>query len=235
MGAPPARPPVPSLAGAAGQAADSPLLMDRFLPRYHLAVVRANVFRAPPAECYAAARDVDLFQDPLVRALLGLRGLPLRVVDTLSRHGRGDTLEESRPTFRLKDMVALGWILLGETPNAEMVLGQVSRPWKAVADSTEAPTTAEQFTSFGESGFAKIATSLRVDPYGNDSSILTMETRVALTDEESCRRFRRYWLLIGPFSSLIRRMAMRLIATELRRSAHGRPTSPRAARTEGRP
>ena len=62
MGAPPARPPVPSLAGAAGQAADSQLLMDRFLPRYHLAVVRADVFRAPPAECYAAARDWTSFR-----------------------------------------------------------------------------------------------------------------------------------------------------------------------------
>src|SRR5664279_670006 len=59
--------------------------------------------------------------------------------------------------------------------------------------------------------------------YGNDSSILTVETRVAITDDESRRRFRRYWLLIGPFSSLIRRMALRLLATEFRRSVPGRP------------
>jgi len=85
----------------------------------------------------------------------------------------------------------------------EMVLGQVSHPWKGVATSG-APTTAEQFTAFGEPGFAKIAASLRTEPYGNDSSILTMETRVVLTDDESCRRFRRYWLVIGPFSSPIR-------------------------------
>lgn len=58
-----------------------------------------------------------------------------------------------------------------------------------------------------------------MDPYGNDSSILTVETRVAATDAMSRRRFRRYWLLIGPASSLIRRMALRLLATELRRSA----------------
>ena len=78
--------------------------------------------------------------------------------------------------------------------------------------------------SFDEPGFAKIATSLRVDPYGNDSSILTMETRVAITDDASRRRFRRYWLVIGPFSSLIRRMALRLLATELRRSTPGSQT-----------
>jgi hypothetical protein len=129
------------------------------------------------------------------------------------------------PAFRFKDMVGLGRILLGETLGVEMVLGQVSRPWKAVAASTKAPTTPEQFTSFDEPGFAKIAASLRIDPYGNDSSILTLETRVAITDDKSRRRFRRYWLLIGPFSSLIRRMALRLLATELRRSAPGRPNN----------
>jgi hypothetical protein len=43
---------------------------------------------------------------------------------------------------------------------------------------------------------------------------------VALTDDQSRRRFRRYWLLIGPFSALIRRTALRLFAAEL-----GRPRS----------
>jgi hypothetical protein len=115
-------------------------------------------------------------------------------------------------------MVDLGWITLGETQGVELVLGQVSRPWKGVAVSAQLPTTPEQFASFDEPGFAKIATSLRVHRYGSDSSILTMETRVAITDDKSRRRFRRYWLVIGPFSSLIRRMALRQLATELRRS-----------------
>jgi hypothetical protein len=80
------------------------------------------------------------------------------------------------------------------------------------------PTTPEQFSSFDEPGFAKIAASLRVDPRGSNSSILTLETRVAIPDDTSRRRFKRYWLVIGPFSSLIRRIALRELATELRRS-----------------
>ena len=223
MSAPRAQPPEQSSAGAAGKAADSQLLLDQFLPRYDFAVVHADVVRAPPAECYEAASELDLFQAPSVRALLGIRGLPERVVGTLGGHRKTATLQAPRRTFRFKDMVGLGWILLGETPGVEMVLGQVSRPWKAVAASTDAPTTPEKFTNFDEPGFAKIAASLRIGPYGNDSSILTMETRVALTDDKSRRRFRRYWLLVGPFSSLIRRMASRMLATEFRRSAPGRP------------
>lgn len=223
MSAPPAQPPAQSSAGAAGKAADSQLLIDQFLPTYEVGVVHADVFRAAPAQCYLVASELDLFQTPLIQTLIGIRGLPQRVASTLRGRGTATMLEASRRTFRLKDMVDLGWILLSETPGVEMVLGQVSRPWKGVAVSAHAPTTPEQFTGFDEPGFAKIATSLRIDPYGNDSSILTMETRVTITDDTSRRRFRRYWLLIGPFSSLIRRMALRLLATELRRSTPGRP------------
>jgi len=225
MSAPRAQPPEQSSAGAAGRAGESRLLMDQFLPRYDSAVVHADVLRAPPAECYRAASELDLFQAPLVRTLIDIRALPQRVVGALKGRGRTTTLEASRRTFRFKDMVSLGWIQLGETPGVELVLGQVSRPWNSVAVFTDAPTTPEEFTSFYEPGFAKIAASLRIDPYGNDSSILAVETRVAITDDESRRRFRRYWLLIGPFSSLIRRMALRLLATEFRRSAPGRPNN----------
>lgn len=195
--------------------------MEQFLPRHDVAVVHADVFRAPPTQCYASVMDLDLLQAPFVRAALAIRALPQRVMGTVRAPGNEAGIDPPQPTFRLRDMVGLGWILLAETPGVEMVLGQVSRPWKADVSSTVAPTTPEQFTNFDEPGYAKIVTSLRVVPYGNASSILTVETRVATTDAVSRRRFRRYWLLIGPASSLIRRMALRLLAAELRRSAPG--------------
>jgi hypothetical protein len=219
MNASPGQPPEHGAAAADGTARP-PLLLDQFLPRYDFAVAHAQVFRVPPAECLQAAGEVDLFRAPLVRALLDLRGLPQRLSDTLGRR-RGSTAPASRSTFRLKDMVALGWTLLGETPGSEMVLGQVSRPWKATATSSDAPITPERFADFDSPGFARIATSLRVDPYGSRSCILTMETRVALTDEASRLRFRRYWLLVGPFSDLIRRTTIRRLAHDLRRPAAG--------------
>lgn len=197
--------------------------MDEFSPHFDVAVVHSEVFRAVPADCYRAATEVDLFQAPLARALLGIRALPRRVAGRLRVCTSTALAPEASPsTFRLKDLVGLGWILLGETPGVELVLGQVSRPWQAVADPTDAPTTPEEFTNFGEPGYAKIAAGLRIDPYGNDSSIVTIETRVVLTDDESRRRFRRYWLVIGPFSSFIRRMALRLVAAELDRAARGK-------------
>ena len=193
------------------------LLLDHLLPSYDVAVAHAQVFRVPPAECFRAASEVDLFQAPLVRALLELRGLPQRLAGILSRGGGAAPPEPSRATFRLKDMVGLGWTLLGETAGSEMVLGQVSRPWEATATSADSLMTPERFVAFDRPGFAKIATSLRVDPYGNRFCILTMETRVAVTDDASRLRFRRYWLLVGPFSDLIRRTTIRRLAADLRR------------------
>jgi len=203
--------------------------MEQFLPHFDVAVVHSDVLRAVPADCYRAATDVDLFQAPLVRALLVMRALPRRVAERLrERPPTASAPEAPLSTFRLKDLVGLGWILLGETPGVEMVLGQVSCPWRAVADPADAPATPEEFTGFDAPGYAKIVAGLRIDPYGNESSILTVETRVALTDDESRRRFRRYWLVIGPFSSFIRRVALRLVAAELYRGA------PPKARAVGR-
>ncbi len=225
----PTQPPDQGAVTTPGELADMQLLMDQFLPRYDLAVAHARVVRASPAECYAAATELDLFRSPLIRTLIDVRGLPQRLVSTLKGPGNVTTPAVSRACFRLKDLIGLGWTQLGEVPGSELVLGQVSMPWKPVATSTGSPVSPEQFSRFDRPGFAKIATSLRVDAYGIGSSIVTMETRVATTDEESRRRFRRYWLLVGPFSAVIRRMAMRLLAAELRRPMPSGPHEPDGA------
>ena len=202
------QPEVPAVP-AAGAAPGPPLLIDQFLPRYDFAIVHAQVFGVPPEVCLRAARNLDLFRHPAIRALLDLRALPQRAVGRLT--GRRDGGDHVPATFRVEDMTRYGWDLLGENPS-EIVLGQISRPWKA-ASGAAAPAA---FATYDTPGYAKIALSLRVDPRGTTSSILTLETRVALTDPASLRRFRRYWIVIGPFSGLLRRGALRLLDTNLR-------------------
>jgi len=60
---------------------DTTLLLDRYLPRYDLAVVHAEVLRAPPAVCYRAAREIGLLRHPVTRTLLDLRSLPQRLAE----------------------------------------------------------------------------------------------------------------------------------------------------------
>jgi hypothetical protein len=199
---------------AAGEAPGSPLLIDQFLPRYEFAVVHAQVFRVPPEVCLRAARNVDLFRHPLIRVLLQLRALPQRAACRLTGRRDGGH-HESAATFRIEEMTRYGWDLLGENPS-EVVLGQIGHPWKAAGAAVGPVVAPTAWAAYDEPGYAKIALSLRVDPRGTTSSILTMETRVALTDAGSLRRFRRYWMVISPFSGLIRRMALRLLDTNLR-------------------
>jgi len=185
-----------------------PLLLDKYIPRYDHAVVYSQVFRAPPERCFEACVNMDILEDPVVRLLIRAREVPLRVADAVK--GRG---AEAR-----RDLSELGWIMLGERPGAELVFGTVSRPWEAVASVPVEPVTPEQFARFNEPGFAKIAESTRVDPYGSRFSVVTVESRVALSDEDSRRRFRRYWMMFGPFMKLIRTTLMRSLERQLQAS-----------------
>jgi len=204
----------------AGAATGAPLLIDQFLPRYDFAVADAAILRAPSEACYRAVRNIDLARHPVIGMLLDLRALPSR----FRARRKGAPRSPARRTFRLDEMVGppMNWILLGEEADVEFCLGQIGRPWKLSETPSDEIAGPGEFASFNRPGFAKIALSLRVAPYGATSSILTLETRVALTDAESRKRFGRYWAVIGPFSSLVRRMAIRMVAAELRRGGVGR-------------
>jgi hypothetical protein len=70
-------------------------------------------------------------------------------------------------------------------------------------------TTSEWACALERPGL-KIAIDLRAEPIPGGSRLRT-ETRVQTTNERARRRFRVYWLAIGPFSALIRRRWLRAI------------------------
>lgn len=189
------------------------LLLDDFIPTYDHEIAISRVFRAPPEEIFNAVTNLDLFQLPLARMLLEARALPGRLVEVRARRqGQMTTVEP--PTFRIRDLPARGWIPLGERPGMELVYGQVGKPWKGAGSAPDQPVTAGNFAAFAEPGFAKLAESTLVTPYGKTACVLTAESRVALTDEDSRRRFRRYWQAAGPFIRLMRPAIMRALARE---------------------
>lgn len=190
-----------------------PLLLDHYPLRYDVTEVHAVVIDADTDTVWQALRHADLSRSPAIRALLALRGLPVRLRRALL--GRLPASASARPPLTVDAMTHAGWLLLAEQPGTEIVLGQISQPWKLADPTGCLPANGpEEFAAFARPGYAKIAFNLRLQPYGQGRTLLTTETRTATTDPRSARRFGRYWRVIGPVSALIRRLMLRLVRAE---------------------
>ncbi|MGE5178980.1 MAG: hypothetical protein ACM3PF_07820 [Bacteroidota bacterium] len=180
--------------------------LDRFLPSYDVTERHETRVRAPAPVTYAAARDLDLQQSPLVRAIFKGREL------ILGSHGK----ELARRSF-LSQVQGMGWGLLAEVPGRALVFGAVTRPWEANVKFHPLPPA--RFAAFQEPGWAKIVWTLEVDPAGPDASVFRTQTRVATTDPVARKRFRQYWATLSPGILLIRHQALGLVKSDAERRA----------------
>jgi hypothetical protein len=110
-----------------------------------------------------------------------------------------------------------GWGVLADVPNREVVVGAVTKPWEPNPVFRALPP--DEFASFSEPGYVKIAWTLRADPIGEAASIFRTETRALATDPGARTRFRRYWAFLSPGIVLIRRMSLAPLKREAERRA----------------
>jgi hypothetical protein len=80
----------------------------------------------------------------------------------------------------------------------------------------------DEFASFDEPGYVKIAWTLRADPLGAGESISRTETRVVATDAIARAKFRKYWAWVSPGVVLIRWLSLRLVKEDAQRRALSR-------------
>lgn len=152
------------------------------LPEFHHRERHSIRVAASAERSLAAAHETCLDDVPLVRLLFRLRGL----------------LAAPRVPI-WSALVAEGFQPVGED-----TLVLVGKPWSPKGGTRRV----EDFVGFAEPGYAKMAVDLRALPDG-DGSRLETETRVYLTDASARRRFRAYWLVVRPFSGLVRRSWLR--------------------------
>ena len=192
---------------------DRDAVLDRFMPRYDI-VERHRVRVGAPAEVtLAAAREQDLQRSPIVRAIFRAREIGV---------GADHQARPSRPL--LSELLTLGWGVLEDVPGKEVVVGAVTRPWEPQVVFHSLPP--EEFASFAEPGFVKIAVSLRADSLGEGSSMFRTETRAVPTDAVARGKFRRYWSFVSPGVSLIRWMSLRPLKADAERRIRERAGSP---------
>jgi hypothetical protein len=188
------------------------MLIDHYLPRFEATEVQEVSVDASPTVTYAAIRETNL-SDPLIDALFTIRELPTR----LARRFRGEARPRRPKAVTFNDIGAaeMGFMLLGEKPGEEFVVGSVGRFWQR--EYGWHPVAPDHFVGFREPGFAKLALSFRVEGTPEGGSLLRYEARTTTTDNVARTRFRRYWRFIRPGVAIIMRRALTRIRVEAER------------------
>ncbi|MGY6501990.1 MAG: hypothetical protein ACXIVQ_13995 [Acidimicrobiales bacterium] len=196
------------------------LIIERSLPVADVEIAEHRLVSASPGETYAAARSVDFLdvRSPLVDAAMWVRGLPPRLKGepppTVASMRLSDALESG-------EMNLPGWLILGEQSGHDVAFGAVGRFWKPDIEWRDVPR--HEFDEFAEPGWGKIAAGFSVVPYSDDRTLLTYACRVSMTDADSRRRFRTYWLVVQPFVARIFRATLATIAASAESTVSSSP------------
>ena len=192
-------------------------LLDQFMPRYE-AVERHQIGVAAPATItLQAAKSGRLDESRLVRSIFRARELLLGASPAATTPQAG----------LLAQVTAIGWRVLAEVPDREVVVGAVTQPWMPNVVFRGIPP--EEFRAFREPGYVKIVWSLRADPRGSGlqpepasdtESVFRTETRVVTTDDEARSKFRWYWARFSPGIALIRRAMLLAVKRDAEARAH---------------
>jgi hypothetical protein len=164
--------------------------LDEFLPEYEFSERHRIAIAASPERIDAAVRRVSLADIPAARALWFLRRL-------------GRPVGDARRPF--VEGVVAGSVVLDDVPGEGIVFGVTGQFWRLRGgDRSGRPRTREQFLAYDRQDACKAVIDFRVAP-----ALLSTETRVHVADPAARRKFRRYWLVIRPFSGLIRILFLR--------------------------
>lgn len=163
-------------------------LLDGVLPAFQFSERHSVWVDASREAALAAATAVSLADMPVARLLIRIRGMR-----TLAR---GPLWEQ---------LLAGGFVGLGEISGHEVVAGTIGQMWKLSGGHPPKIASAADFAAFNQPGYAKAAVNLVAQDSTGRCELVT-ETRVFATDAAARRAFARYWLVIRPGSGLIRRV-----------------------------
>ncbi len=172
-------------------------LLDDYLPDYDFSERHVRDVAARSKTIIAAAAAYRAESDPLFRAMIGLRELPMRLAGWL-----GGRQAEMPPTFSLDNFT-----LLERREGDAIVYGLVGQFWRSdfglvpIADGAT-------FRAFDTPGIAKLVLGFSAASSASGLTRLTTETRIHCPDPASRRKFAPYWYLIRPVSGLIRRRVL---------------------------
>lgn len=170
--------------------------LDEALPSFDVHEVHSTELEVPPDAAWDALLAVKPLEVRLVAPLMALRALPGLVTrrNWLDLRPRGTLIDS---------MLGAGFLELARRPGKELAVGAIGRFWSLTGNEPVPLESPGEFRAFDEPGYAKAAMDFTFEPAGGGTLVRT-ETRVAGTNPEATKVFRRYWRLIYPGSALIR-------------------------------
>lgn len=182
------------------------MLLDDVMPTFDATEAAHTIVRSDPATTFAAARHLDFLRvrTPLLVSAMWVRGLPARLA-----HRE----EHVPPRLVLSEETMPGWVLLGEQPGREIAFGAIGVFWHPQIAWHDVDR--DEFATFAEPGFGKIACNFSVRPYGATAALLSYECRTTTTDTASRRAFARYWRVVHPFVAHIMRATVSTVRDDV--------------------
>ncbi len=185
--------------------------LDQFVPAWQFNELHSVRIAAPKDKVYTALKQATADEILFFHTLVWLR--------RMGRPGPESILNPPANMPLLEIATKTTFLPLAEEPNQEIVVGTLvaaPRGWRARGERT--PEAFKKLLASQQPGFAVAAMNFRLEDCdampsqaAGPCTLLTTETRVYATDASSRRAFARYWRVIYPGSSLIRRMWLRAV------------------------
>ena len=177
------------------------MLIDSFAPNPDAVETHSIAINAPSEVVYQALWKTNLGGSLIIKLLMGLRSLPEFVL-------RRGCVPPRKREITLQTVIDSGFGILADQPD-EIVLGVTGRFWRPTGNLS--PFKREDFDQPVPRGFARGVWNFSMNEDRPGRTILSTETRVTCGDNQSRRKFRAYWLLVRPFSGLIRLVMLRAV------------------------
>lgn len=176
------------------------LEIDTLLPDYYFNEYHEVVINTPVEKIKQVLRTTSVSDIPVIHFLMKIRGIA------------GDKNMSDKVTNNQQNPDSFS------TPDFNFIVANPSEffTMMIIRASAKTPppeiTTAEQFRTFNESGYVKVAINFRFISLSNGQTLLSTETRNLPITKKDCRIFGSYWRIIYPGSAIIRRAWLNTLA-----------------------
>lgn len=174
--------------------------IDSIMPYYSFSEYHEVLVNATVDDIKMVLKSMRVRDIPTVKFLMKIRGAP----EEKEESGKLPQVDRNNGTFRTADF---NYFVMDSTELITVMLVKTT----ANADPPEMKSV-DEFMKFSELGYIKVALNFRLIPLGNESTLVTTETRNQGLSPEDRSSFGRYWRIIYPGSAIIRRVWLDTLA-----------------------